>query len=346
MEQFIKKWIIIFNHMTIQEQLYVFLIFLSPFIIFIMIQLLFQTMYKKYRIHWNFNKMIKIKKMTDSEVQFLKNLLVYLNQPIQADWLKYDFHYWRLVFMYTHRATERKESIQRSLRMIQHLKELGQKLFGRIPNRYFSTLDLPLQLEMTLEFPGIKRKSHGFLTDKDDQSLVLMIKDLPTFYTALAPHERVELVLIDQSRGLYFIQSHIQRVAGQDHTLLYLQHSIHILFRNLRRYERLSLAIPLEMKNVDQKCFRYQKILKGRFLDISRGGAKVVSDQTLKKGESYSMIFRFGEKIIELPACVVEQSYDYQQRSEAYHFKFYNFSHKNKADLSMILFKLKEGSRE
>lgn len=341
MEQFIKKWIIIFKHMTIQEQLNIFLLFLTPFLIFIIIQLTFQALYKKYRIKRNFNKIVKVKNLNERDVNFFKNFLNYLDQPIRAEFLEYNFQYWRLVFMYSHRAIERKENILKSLQMIKNLKELGKKLYGQIPDRYFSTRDFPPQIEVTLGFSEINRKNHAFLTSNEDDHVIFLVKELPTFYTSLSPGSRVEIILIDQTRGLYFIQCSIKTIGGNDHNLLYLNHSIHVLFRNLRRYERLSLDVPVEMKDMDLKYFRYQKILKGYFIDISRGGAKIISDQTLNKGESYLLCFRFNEKSIELPAMIVELSYNYQRRSEAYHFKFVKFTQKNKAALSMILFKLK-----
>ncbi len=330
-----------FKRMGSTEQFIIFLLFLSPFFIILLVQLFMQHVWRHWRIRHQFYNLAKEKKLDRKELNFLMNILTYLKMPLRPEYFRYDFQFWRMVILYTQRASEKQGELPKILTVLANLKFLGKKIFGRIPNRFFSTADLLEKQDVSLEFPRLKIKIHGFLVRHEEKYLIFQAKDFPVHLAKMAEHERVSIIVVNPSQGIYFFETRIHHFEEGQPLWVCVEHSVQVLFRNLRRFERFTFWENLQMMPMDSSALRYQKAVKGYFSDISRGGAKIYTAERLMQSESFILHFEHNGTF-QLPAIIVGESFDFKRREQAYHLKYINLTAHEKNVLDRLLQELKE----
>ncbi len=341
MPDFIKVFIYNFKTASPEKQFLIFLAFFLPFIITAIVQTILKRYLTKKRIKKEFLTECRRKKLSNKEINFIKNILNFLNIKITPRIIKYSFNFVKIISQYAYQCINKKIDIYKAMNTISRLKHIGQKIFADFPERYFTTRELPIDQKVTLKLIQYDKNYYGIIFKINDTNFVVRTNEaiMPQFIKIGSP---IQIKIIQGNEGIYYINSIVDDFKVKKNKEIYIAHSIDIIFKNLRRYKRYSLNIPVQISDKTSSK-RYQKIISGILIDISRGGCKLSANPgNFLKNTIVNIKFFYNDKEYSFSGRIIGKTENLDLMEEHLNIKFEELSNKEKRDLNYLIYSLEE----
>jgi len=346
MIDYLNYLIYLFRSLSQLQQFFVLLAMFIPFVVISVTQYYLKNWYKHYKGKHDFYKFTKQKNLSKRDTNFISNLIQMFNGPLKPEYISHPYFFWRLINQFQKFCKTKNMETKKALRVIDKIKSIGKQIFGKIPERYHTTKDFPLKLEMVIEFPGIKRKIKGWVYHNSLIDWGFYSNQLSRMYNKIYQTQKIEASIVQQPKGIYFVNTEVRSVKKIDKGLITLNHSIDVLFRNLRRFERFEMNAKTEISPEIPFENRPEKVYWGKILDISRGGMKLISEHFLEEKTEIFLRFNFLNRIYHFNAKVTGETKDAYSKEVYTHIKFNKMNHKDTKKLYSLVDKLKRMNQD
>lgn len=346
MYDYILYLLYLFRSLTQLQQFFVLIAMFIPFVVISVLQYYMKKWYKGYKGTHDFYKFTKQKKLSKRDTTFITNLVKMFNGPLKPEYVSHPYFYWRLINQFQKFCKTKNMEPKKALRVIDKIKAIGKQIFGKVPDRFHTTKDFPLKQEIVLEFPGIKRKIKGWVYHNSLIDWGFYSNRLPRMYNKIYQTQKVEGSIIMQPKGIYFVNTEVRSVKKIDKGLITLNHSIDVLFRNLRRFERFEINAKTEISPSIPFEEKPERVYWGKILDISRGGMKLISEHFLDTKTIVYLRFNHLNRIYHFIGKVTGETRDSYSKEVYTHIKFNKMDHKETQKLYHLVDKLQRMSQK